>query len=122
MDKSIIHQLSVREPYYHLLKSGVKTVELRLWDEKRQKIQVGDTIVFLKAENPHDSFSATVISLIHARSFRELSEMISPQSAGFSNREALVKTMRSIYTLDAQEKTGVVGIQIQKTVGAPYSK
>lgn len=122
MDKSIIHQLSVREPYYHLLKSGVKTVELRLWDEKRQKIQVGDTIVFLKAENPYDSFSATVISLIHAKNFGELSEMISPQSAGFSNKEALVKTMRSIYSFDAQEKTGVVGIQIQKTVGVPYSK
>lgn len=122
MDKSIIHQLSVREPYYHLLKSGVKTVELRIWDEKRQKIQVGDTIVFLKAENPNDSFLATVISLIHAKNFGELSEMISPQSAGFSNKEALVKTMRSIYTLDAQEKTGVVGIQIQKTVGVPYSK
>ncbi|MBQ1852397.1 MAG: ASCH domain-containing protein, partial [Lachnospiraceae bacterium] len=33
------------EPF-DLIKSGAKTIELRLYDEKRRKIRIGDEIVF----------------------------------------------------------------------------
>ena len=41
-----MHKLNVKEKYYNMLKSGTKTIELRLFDEKRRKIKVGDTIEF----------------------------------------------------------------------------
>ena len=31
---------------FEMIKSGVKSIELRLYDEKRQKIKIGDTIIF----------------------------------------------------------------------------
>ena len=51
-----MHNMSVKEKYYNLLKSGKKTIELRLFDEKRQKIKIGDIIEFSNASNADDTF------------------------------------------------------------------
>ena len=47
-----MHTMKVQTKYYNLLKAGIKTVELRLWDEKRQLIKVGDEIIFSDLSNP----------------------------------------------------------------------
>ena len=36
---------------FNMIKSGRKTVEMRLYDEKRQRIKKGDRILFRSAEN-----------------------------------------------------------------------
>ena len=41
-----MHKMKVQTKYYNLLKSGKKVVELRLFDEKRQQIKIGDEILF----------------------------------------------------------------------------
>ena len=33
---------------FEIVKSGVKDVEARVYDEKRRKLKIGDTLVFLK--------------------------------------------------------------------------
>ena len=67
-----MHNMSVKEKYYNLLKSGKKTIELRLFDEKRQKIKIGDIIEFSNASNADDTFSAKVINLHKAPDFKSL--------------------------------------------------
>lgn len=52
--------MNVKTKYYNLLKSGSKTIELRLFDEKRKKIKVGDNIIFANASNSNDTFTAVV--------------------------------------------------------------
>jgi ASC-1-like (ASCH) protein len=44
--------MHVEEVYFHLLERGEKTVELRLNDKKRQKINVGDKIQFICKNRP----------------------------------------------------------------------
>ena len=44
----------VQTKYYNLLKSGIKTIELRLWDEKRQLLKMGDEITFSDISVVHD--------------------------------------------------------------------
>jgi ASC-1-like (ASCH) protein len=38
--------MKLDEPYFTQIKKGIKKVELRLNDEKRSKIKVGDIIIF----------------------------------------------------------------------------
>ena len=109
-----MHTMNVQAKYYNLLKSGIKTVELRLFDEKRQKIKVGDEIVFSNLSDPNDHFKALVLGLHRADSFNDLCHIISPAQAGFSTRDELVAVMSKFYTLSAQKEWGVVGIEIRK--------
>ncbi|MBO5284671.1 MAG: hypothetical protein J6B00_02215, partial [Alphaproteobacteria bacterium] len=67
-----MHKLNVQEKYYNLLKSGAKTIELRLYDEKRQAILIGDTIEFSSLSDITDTFKANVINLHKAESFAAL--------------------------------------------------
>lgn len=111
-----MHKLNVQERYYNLLKSGVKTIELRLFDDKRRKIKIGDSIEFSNASDAHDKFIASVINLHKADTFMDLCKSISCHSGGFATNEELVNALEAFYSLDRQKEFGVVGIEIQKKV------
>ena len=49
-----------------------KRIEIRLNDEKRKKIKLGDKIKFLKETDLKESFEAQVIGLLKYNSFEEL--------------------------------------------------
>jgi ASC-1-like (ASCH) protein len=40
------HEMRLHDGPFKLIKAGSKTIELRLYDEKRQEIKVGDEIEF----------------------------------------------------------------------------
>ena len=40
------HQMKLRSHPFYMIRSGQKTYELRLYDEKRQRLQVNDEIEF----------------------------------------------------------------------------
>ena len=109
-----MHTMKVQTKYYNLLKTGQKTIELRLYDEKRQLIQVGDSILFSDLSNSDDTFTATVLNLHKAKNFDKLCDKIPPLQAGFSTKEELIKTMISFYSPENQQKFGVIGIEVKK--------
>ena len=41
----MIHKMKLSEPYYTLVKTNKKIVEIRVYDEKRQKLNVKDMIL-----------------------------------------------------------------------------
>ena len=109
-----MHKLNVKEKYYNMLKSGVKTIELRLFDEKRKAIKVGDSIEFSNNSDVNDKFTAKVVNLHRAGNFIELCNNIDCRSAGFSTNEELIRVLEEFYSLDRQKEFGVVGIEIRK--------
>ena len=109
-----MHNMKVQTKYYRLLKSGIKTVELRLMDEKRRLIKVGDQITFSDLSNPADTFTAQVLALHRADSFDALCDIISPAQAGFTTKEELINCLKEFYTPEAQTQYGVVGIEIKR--------
>ena len=109
-----MHKLSVKEKYYNMLKLGAKTIELRLFDEKRQKIKIGDIIEFTNNSDTDDKFTAQVINLHRASSFVELCKNIDCRNAGFPSNEELIDVLEEFYSKDRQREFGVVGIEIQK--------
>lgn len=42
----MLHKMKLQEDPFKRIKNGTKTVEFRLYDEKRQSIQIGDEIEF----------------------------------------------------------------------------
>ncbi len=38
------HEMKLQQKYYDFIKNGTKRIEIRLFDEKRQKIKIGDTM------------------------------------------------------------------------------
>lgn len=109
-----MHKLRVQEKYYNMLKSGQKTIELRLYDDKRKAIKVGDTIEFSNNSDATDTFLAEVICLHRATDFATLCEKIDCRYAGFATKELLNKTIAEFYTCERQKALGVVGIEIKR--------
>ena len=66
------HEMKLNNGSFERIKNGTKTIELRLNDEKRQKIQLGDKIKFLKEPDLTESFDAKVVGLLRYQSFEEM--------------------------------------------------
>ncbi|MBQ4472469.1 MAG: ASCH domain-containing protein [Alphaproteobacteria bacterium] len=109
-----MHTMKVQTKYYHLLKQGTKRVELRLYDEKRQQIKVGDEIQFSDLSDAADTFMARVVALHRAPDFRALCDIVKPELCGFHDAAELVQIMEQFYPADKQKQYGVVGIEIEK--------
>ena len=108
-----MHLMKVNEIYYNLLKSGNKTIELRLYDEKRKNIKTGDIIEFSNTSDVNDKFMAKVTNIYHADNFIELCKNIDCTKAGFSTDSELINVLESFYSSGLQKVYGVVGIEIQ---------
>ncbi len=98
-----------QQRYFDLVKSGAKTIELRLWDEKRRKFQPGDTIIF---DHENEYFTVTIKGLVLAQNFDSLFDIIDMSKTGLGDKENALKIMEQFFDKSAQEKFGVVGIII----------
>ena len=96
------------------VKEGTKTLELRLYDEKRAAISPGDTIVFTDTETG-ESVECLVLELFRYPSFRELYARHDKISIGYEEHEkADPDDLLTIYSQKSIDKFGVVGIGIRK--------
>ena len=101
-----------KEPF-ELIKNGSKTIELRLYDEKRQMINLGDTITF-ENRSDGDKIQVKVIALYKYPSFEELYKHFDKVSIGYKeDEEADPKDMELYYSSEEQSKNGVVGIEME---------
>ena len=101
------HNMTLKQPYFDLIKAGKKTIELRLYDNKRRQIQVGDTITFQNGDNFH---TVKVKGLFVCKNFEQLFKFINPKDTGLETTENAIHIMEQFYDKDAQKKFGVVGI------------
>lgn len=109
-----MHYMKLRNDPFNLIKSGTKTIELRLNDLKRQKIKVGDLIEFTNRVTD-EKMLVRVIDLIKFNSFSDLYKNFSKVSMGYrEDEEANPSDMELYYSLEEQEKYGVLAIKIEK--------
>ena len=52
----MIHKMKLNKNPFERIKNGTKTVEFRLYDEKRQQIKIGDKIEFSKLPDLQEKF------------------------------------------------------------------
>lgn len=109
------HNMRLKQPYFDMIRSGIKNYELRLYDEKRAKIQPGDQIIFSHTDKNGitTEFLTEVVGLVRARNFNDLFKMIFYKDCGFLSVEQAITTMEQFYPKDAQRDFGVVAIAIK---------
>ena len=97
------------------IRTGNKTIELRLNDEKRKQISVGDTIEFINTEDSNDTLRVKVVDLFLFSSFAELYDNLPLLNCGYNEdniNTASPDDMEMYYSREKQNKYGVVGIEI----------
>lgn len=104
------HNMTLKQPYFDLIKCGKKTIELRLYDSKRQQIVPGDRITFQNGDNFN---TVNVKGLVRAENFASLFDLIDVKKTGLENVDNAINIMEQFYDKDAQKKFGVVGICIE---------
>lgn len=111
----MIHEMKLQPEYYNFILNGTKRIEIRLHDEKRQSIKLGDTIKFLKEPELSESFNAKVTGLLRYNSFKDMFKDfdISILSDKSMTKEELIKVLEQFYTKEKQEQYGVLGIRIE---------
>ena len=109
------HEMKLQPEYYNFIVNGTKKIEIRLYDEKRQQIKIGDVIKFLKEPELNDSFNAKVVGLLRYNSFEEMFNDfdISILSDESMTKDELISVLEQFYTKEKQEKYGVLGIRIE---------
>lgn len=109
------HKMKLQPKYYNFILNGTKRIEVRLFDEKRQQIKIGDIIKFLKESDLNESFNAEVIGLLRYNSFEDMFKDfdISILSDKSMSKEELIGVLEQFYTKEEQEKYGVLGIRIE---------
>ena len=109
------HIMKLNPQPFDMIKSGKKTIELRLYDEKRKAIAKGDTIKFIRADTKSELI-CLVENLYVFESFKALYEGLSLLKCGYSEANidrASFNDMNEYYSLEKQEQYGVVGIEVK---------
>ena len=110
----MLHQLKLQERFFDYIENGTKRIELRLYDEKRRAINLGDEIEFLKLPDLEDKLKVKVCGLLRYSSFSDLFKDfdISILADKSMSKEELLNVLQEFYTQEEQEKYGVLGIRI----------
>ena len=105
--------MNLQPEYFDFIKDGTKRIELRLYDEKRQSIQLGDIIEFAKSND--EKFKAEVIGLLRYNSFADLFEDfdISILADNSMTKQELLEVLGEFYSEEKQAEFGVIGIRIK---------
>jgi ASC-1-like (ASCH) protein len=107
------HNLKLATWPFDAIKNGNKTIESRLYDEKRQLIELGDTLVFTNRESPEQTLTVKVIGLLRYSSFEAMFSHSEPTKFGGPSVDLLLDQISEFYSAEEQEKYGVIGIEFE---------
>ncbi len=112
----MLHQMKLKQSPFMKIKNGSKTIELRLNDEKRKRVQVGDFIEFSLFDNQNVKIQTRVTALHHFDSFKELYASMPKEKLGYDSSDTPDPNhMDEYYPREKQEQYGVLGIELRMT-------
>lgn len=109
------HVMNLQPLPMEMIRDGRKTIELRLYDEKRKMISGGDAIKFVSTQDETDTLSVMVEELFVFDSFDELYKNLPLLECGYTEDDidtASPCDMEMYYSKEKQSQYGVVGIKI----------
>ena len=106
------HKMRLCNAPFEGVKSGRKKIEMRLFDEKRSRLQKGDEIEFENVETK-ETLLCKVTGIYRYKSFEELYKNHDKISIGYAESEvADPKDMLAYYSKEEIERYGVVAIEL----------
>lgn len=112
----MFHYMKLNTEPFSKIKSGSKTFELSLNDEKRKLISIGDNIEFTCICGSGNKLLTKVINLYYYKSFDELYNDLPLDKCGYDENNILYaspKDMELYYSKDKQQLYGVVAIELE---------
>ena len=110
-----LHRMHLDPQAFAAMEDERKTIELRLYDKKRRRIQAGDVIRFESTDDETDVLFARVTGMRFFASFAELYAALPLTACGYAPEElaaASPRDMDKYYAPEDQKKWGVVGIEL----------
>ena len=111
--QTMLHTMHLNAEPFRKIADGSKTIELRLYDERRRQLQTGHTIEFLGESG---SLLVLVTALHVFSDFAELYSELDMTKCGYSAKQAISASpddMLCFYSRAQQRKWGVVGIEFR---------
>lgn len=100
---------------FEQIKNGQKTIEVRLFDDKRKNLKVGEHIAFYCLDGS-EFIIAKIVSLIREPTFKQFFALPNVlQKAGFADYsiDDAVNCMYRYYSANQEAQYGVLGIEIE---------
>lgn len=109
------HTMGLYESPFNSIKSGKKTVEVRLNDEKRRKISIGDSIKFTKVPESNETLTVEVLDLSEFPTFKEMYETIPASDFDTVGDpiDLMVQQTYEIYSPEQEKEWGTLAITIK---------
>lgn len=107
----MIHKMKLNESPFDRIKNGTKTVEFRLYDDKRKQIKVGDKIEFSKLPDLQEKLIVEVLELYQDKTFENLFKQLYKEDEEEIKRKT--QSMYDIYSREKEKQYGVLGIRIK---------
>lgn len=104
------HTMKLRNHAFRMIESGKKNIEIRLYDEKRQKLSIGDTILFIN--EVWWSMTKKIIWLSIYDSFMTMFSVHQPSCFGGDNIEEIIKRLYKYYSHEKEKYYGVCAITL----------
>lgn len=109
------HTMGLYEEYFESIKEGKKRMEVRLNDEKRQEIKIGDAINFIKLPKQDEILKVVVSELKEYPTFQAMYEDIPFNEFDCEGwtMEEMIKGTFEIYSPEQEKKWGTLAIGIK---------
>ena len=108
------HEMKLNEKPFNNIKNGSKRIELRLYDEKGQKLNLNDTIRFYKVNNEEDFVDVKIKGLLRYHSFEELFNDVDFNICGPANNlTEKLENIHKIYSKEEEQKYGILAISME---------
>lgn len=107
--------MKLRPVPFGQIAAGSKTIEARLYDDKRQLVRLGDEIQFTNTDTD-ERVLASVVGLLRYASFEAMFARQGVQPFGFTHDDdpqAAAEMMQQYYRHADELQHGVLGIQIE---------
>ena len=112
----MIHEMKLNPQAFEQIQKGLKTAEIRLYDEKRKLINIGDQITFRKLPDLNDILNTKVVGLTVSSDFKHLFAIVSPVLGGWEKEDTAIKAsedMGKYYSKEDEGKYGVLAIHLE---------
>ena len=110
-----MHRMHLDPQAFAAMEDEKKNIELRLYDEKRRRIQAGDVIRFESTDDETDVLFAWVTGMSFFASFDELYRAVPLTACGYAPEKLATASPRDMdryYSIEDQKKWGVVAIEL----------
>ena len=112
-----LHRMKLQHEPFRMMELGQKTVELRLWDEKRRRLRVGDVIRFEDTTDETEVLYVQVEELLVFPGFARLYRSLPLLECGYTPANVSAASpadMYEYYSAEDEARWGAVGIRVSQ--------